>query len=166
MWRSHEHPKVRGLGILHDGFTKRLRATGEVDGLGWLEAWGPHPGGGTGGFKGAGSPVSRRARRGGRPLINYFTPRMVWQAIVVLIMVIPSMPVFGRPLSKAHEDPCLRLHSCPSDHNSYVSGDRARCDRCQIISIAWPVSPDSRLHRAPLHRHRLQRLVRPPRPRR
>jgi hypothetical protein len=33
-------PKIRGLGIVQDGFTKRWRATGEVEGLGWLEAWG------------------------------------------------------------------------------------------------------------------------------
>ena len=33
-------PKIRGLGIIQDGFTKRWKATGEVEGLGWLEAWG------------------------------------------------------------------------------------------------------------------------------
>jgi phosphatidylserine/phosphatidylglycerophosphate/cardiolipin synthase-like enzyme len=29
-----------------------------------------------------------------------------------------------------HQDPCHRLHSCPSDHNSYVCGDKGRCDQC------------------------------------
>lgn len=32
--------------------------------------------------------------------------------------------------SHAHQDPCHRLHSCPSDHNTYVCGDRGRCDQC------------------------------------
>jgi phosphatidylserine/phosphatidylglycerophosphate/cardiolipin synthase-like enzyme len=30
----------------------------------------------------------------------------------------------------AHQDACHRLHSCPSDHNSYVCGDKGRCDQC------------------------------------
>jgi phosphatidylserine/phosphatidylglycerophosphate/cardiolipin synthase-like enzyme len=32
--------------------------------------------------------------------------------------------------SQAHQDPCHRLHSCPSDHNPYVCGDKGRCDQC------------------------------------
>ena len=31
---------------------------------------------------------------------------------------------------EAHQDPCHRLHSCPSDHNTYVCGDKGRCDQC------------------------------------
>jgi phosphatidylserine/phosphatidylglycerophosphate/cardiolipin synthase-like enzyme len=30
----------------------------------------------------------------------------------------------------AHQDPCHRLHSCPSDHKTYVCGDLGRCDQC------------------------------------
>ena len=30
----------------------------------------------------------------------------------------------------AHQDPCHRLHSCPSDHHTYVCGDKGRCDQC------------------------------------
>jgi phosphatidylserine/phosphatidylglycerophosphate/cardiolipin synthase-like enzyme len=30
----------------------------------------------------------------------------------------------------AHQDPCHRLHSCPSDSSSYVCGDKGRCDQC------------------------------------
>jgi phosphatidylserine/phosphatidylglycerophosphate/cardiolipin synthase-like enzyme len=30
----------------------------------------------------------------------------------------------------AHQDPCHRLHSCPSDHNTSVCGDKGRCDQC------------------------------------
>jgi phosphatidylserine/phosphatidylglycerophosphate/cardiolipin synthase-like enzyme len=33
-------------------------------------------------------------------------------------------------LVSAHQDPCHRLHSCPSDRNTYVCGDRGRCDQC------------------------------------
>src|SRR6266508_3101679 len=32
--------------------------------------------------------------------------------------------------ASAHQDPCHRLHSCPSDHNTYVCGDKGRCDQC------------------------------------
>jgi hypothetical protein len=32
--------------------------------------------------------------------------------------------------SEAHQDPCHRLHSCPSDHNAYVCGDKGRCNQC------------------------------------
>jgi hypothetical protein len=28
---------IQGLGIVQDGFTKRWRATGYVEGIGWLE---------------------------------------------------------------------------------------------------------------------------------
>jgi hypothetical protein len=33
-------PHIQGLGIIQDGFTRRWKATGEVEGVGWLEAWG------------------------------------------------------------------------------------------------------------------------------
>jgi hypothetical protein len=32
--------------------------------------------------------------------------------------------------TSAHQDPCHRLHSCPSDHHTYVCGDKGRCDQC------------------------------------
>jgi phosphatidylserine/phosphatidylglycerophosphate/cardiolipin synthase-like enzyme len=32
--------------------------------------------------------------------------------------------------SHAHQDPCHRLHSCPSDRNTYVCGDKGRCEQC------------------------------------
>jgi phosphatidylserine/phosphatidylglycerophosphate/cardiolipin synthase-like enzyme len=34
-------------------------------------------------------------------------------------------------LSEAHQDPCHRLQSCPSDHGTYVGGDKGWCDPCQ-----------------------------------
>jgi phosphatidylserine/phosphatidylglycerophosphate/cardiolipin synthase-like enzyme len=33
-------------------------------------------------------------------------------------------------LVSAHQDPCHRLHSCPSHQATYVCGDRGRCDQC------------------------------------
>jgi len=33
-------PNIQGLGVVRDGFTKCWKATGEVEGVGWLEAWG------------------------------------------------------------------------------------------------------------------------------
>jgi Staphylococcal nuclease homologue len=32
--------------------------------------------------------------------------------------------------SFGHQDPYHRLHSCPSDHNTYGCGDKGRCDQC------------------------------------
>jgi hypothetical protein len=31
-------PEIRGVGIVQDGFTGHGKATGEVEGVGWLEA--------------------------------------------------------------------------------------------------------------------------------
>jgi hypothetical protein len=31
-------------------------------------------------------------------------------------------------IAHAHQDPCHRLHSCPSDHKTCVCGDKGRCD--------------------------------------
>jgi hypothetical protein len=33
-------PKIEGLGIVQDGSPTRWKATGYVEGVGWLEAWG------------------------------------------------------------------------------------------------------------------------------
>jgi phosphatidylserine/phosphatidylglycerophosphate/cardiolipin synthase-like enzyme len=33
-------------------------------------------------------------------------------------------------MASAHQYPCHRLHSCPSDHHTYVCGDKGRCDQC------------------------------------
>jgi phosphatidylserine/phosphatidylglycerophosphate/cardiolipin synthase-like enzyme len=30
----------------------------------------------------------------------------------------------------AHQDPCHRWHACPSDSQTYVCGDKGRCDQC------------------------------------
>jgi hypothetical protein len=33
-------PEIRALGIVQDSYTMRWKARGEVEGVGWLEAWG------------------------------------------------------------------------------------------------------------------------------
>jgi hypothetical protein len=35
-----KHPKIQALGITQEGSPTRWRATGYVQGFGWLEAWG------------------------------------------------------------------------------------------------------------------------------
>jgi phosphatidylserine/phosphatidylglycerophosphate/cardiolipin synthase-like enzyme len=50
-------------------------------------------------------------------------PVVVWQWAFVLLC-------FWLSAASAHQDPCHRLHSCPSDHNTYVCGDTGRCDQC------------------------------------
>jgi hypothetical protein len=34
-------PKIQGLGVTQEGAPTRWQATGDVEGIGWLEAWGP-----------------------------------------------------------------------------------------------------------------------------
>jgi phosphatidylserine/phosphatidylglycerophosphate/cardiolipin synthase-like enzyme len=49
------------------------------------------------------------------------------QRIVLLCIIMVGgwmMPI------EAHQDPCHRHHSCPSDHGTYVCGDKGRCDQC------------------------------------
>jgi Staphylococcal nuclease homologue len=49
----------------------------------------------------------------------------VWMIALILVALA------GLILSAhAHQDSCHRLHSCPSDHNTYVCGDKGRCDQC------------------------------------
>jgi hypothetical protein len=45
-----------------------------------------------------------------------------------LLTVLLLTALFG--LSEAHQSPCHQIHSCPSDHGTYVCGDKGRCDQC------------------------------------
>ena len=45
-------------------------------------------------------------------------------ALVVLLVGVGSLSL------EAHQDPCHRRHTCPSDSHAYVCGDRGRCDQC------------------------------------
>jgi hypothetical protein len=33
-------PKIQGLGVVQEGSPTRWKASGDVEGIGWLEAWG------------------------------------------------------------------------------------------------------------------------------
>jgi phosphatidylserine/phosphatidylglycerophosphate/cardiolipin synthase-like enzyme len=53
--------------------------------------------------------------------------RHCWRwLIVVMLMGLAGWSVG----SQAHQDPCHRLHSCPSDTASSICGDKGRCDQC------------------------------------
>jgi hypothetical protein len=69
-------------------------------------------------------------------------------------------------VASAHQDSCHRLHSCPSDHGTYVCGDKGAVISARIITGAWPGSHAWRPRRLPLQGHGPHRLAQPPRPRR
>jgi phosphatidylserine/phosphatidylglycerophosphate/cardiolipin synthase-like enzyme len=52
--------------------------------------------------------------------------RRRWRLALLLVMLLSG----GSATPYAHQDPCHRLHSCPSDHHTYVCGDTGRCDQC------------------------------------
>jgi phosphatidylserine/phosphatidylglycerophosphate/cardiolipin synthase-like enzyme len=56
--------------------------------------------------------------------------RIIQRLAIVLMMVTLTLLVDTIRHSEAHQDPCHRLHSCPSDHHTYVCGDTGRCDQC------------------------------------
>ena len=49
---------------------------------------------------------------------------------MVLIMGMLTLVALSMRPSEGHQDPCHRFHSCPSDHNTSVCGDKGRCDQC------------------------------------
>jgi phosphatidylserine/phosphatidylglycerophosphate/cardiolipin synthase-like enzyme len=57
--------------------------------------------------------------------------RIMPRIAIVLIMVTLTVLVDRIRHSEAHQDPCHRLHSCPSDHQTYICGDKGRCDQCR-----------------------------------
>jgi hypothetical protein len=54
------------------------------------------------------------------------TPRVGIRMSALFLVVLTGF-ILG---AHAHQDPCHRLHSCPSDSSSYVCGDKGRCDQC------------------------------------
>jgi phosphatidylserine/phosphatidylglycerophosphate/cardiolipin synthase-like enzyme len=50
----------------------------------------------------------------------------MWGIIILVQLALGG----GGVVSHAHQDPCHRLPSCPSDRGSYVCGDKGRCDQC------------------------------------
>jgi phosphatidylserine/phosphatidylglycerophosphate/cardiolipin synthase-like enzyme len=49
---------------------------------------------------------------------------------LVIMMVVVLWLMGWMPAARAHQAPCHRLHSCPSDHTTYICGDRGRCEQC------------------------------------
>jgi endonuclease YncB( thermonuclease family) len=49
---------------------------------------------------------------------------------IIFLLSISSVIALLSAQCHAHQDPCHRLHSCPSDHHTYVCGDKGRCDQC------------------------------------
>jgi len=73
----------------------------------------------------------------------------MWYRLVVMLALVGWGVV-----SQAHQDPCHRRHSCPSDHGTYVCGDRGACEQC----------PDNPYCLAGQPRTAPTPLVAPPRP--
>jgi phosphatidylserine/phosphatidylglycerophosphate/cardiolipin synthase-like enzyme len=49
-------------------------------------------------------------------------------AILILTLVLLGSWITGLD---AHQDPCHRLHACPSDQGTYVCGDLGHCEQCR-----------------------------------
>jgi hypothetical protein len=49
-----------------------------------------------------------------------------WLMALLLVILLSG----GSATLQAHQDPCHRLHSCPSDHGTYACGDTGRCNQC------------------------------------
>jgi endonuclease YncB( thermonuclease family) len=47
---------------------------------------------------------------------------IIWMVIIGLVGWVA--------LATAHQDPCHRRHSCPSDHGTYTCGDLGYCSQC------------------------------------
>jgi phosphatidylserine/phosphatidylglycerophosphate/cardiolipin synthase-like enzyme len=65
-------------------------------------------------------------------------------AIMALVLILGCLGILR---AEAHQDPCHRLHSCPSDHGTYVCGDKGRCDRCP--DNQWCLAGKPRLAASP-----------------
>jgi phosphatidylserine/phosphatidylglycerophosphate/cardiolipin synthase-like enzyme len=55
---------------------------------------------------------------------------MVASRLSLIALLVVILLSGGSATVQAHQDPCHRLHSCPSDHNTYVCGDTGRCAQC------------------------------------
>jgi phosphatidylserine/phosphatidylglycerophosphate/cardiolipin synthase-like enzyme len=54
------------------------------------------------------------------------THRLEVCLIALILVALVGMIVSAH----AHQNPCHRRHSCPSDRHTYVCGDTGRCDQC------------------------------------
>jgi phosphatidylserine/phosphatidylglycerophosphate/cardiolipin synthase-like enzyme len=49
---------------------------------------------------------------------------------LIVFLLVGSVIALLSGQGHAHQDPCHRLHNCPSDHSTYVCGDMGRCEQC------------------------------------
>jgi hypothetical protein len=66
--------------------------------------------------------------------------------IIALILVALAGLVLR---AHAHQDSCHQLHSCPSDHQTYVCGDTGRCDQCPDNQFCIAGKPRAAASHAP-----------------
>jgi phosphatidylserine/phosphatidylglycerophosphate/cardiolipin synthase-like enzyme len=62
--------------------------------------------------------------------VSHTITRIVQRISMVLVIASLAFLADGIHLSEGHQDPCHRLHRCPSDRNTYVCGDKGRCEQC------------------------------------
>jgi len=119
---------IRGLGIIQDGFTRRWKSTGEVENVRWLEALGSTLAEAMEALQAQARLLERTGSRRGfvRDTGNGFVQRMA----IILVMVTLTLFAAGHRPGEAHQDPCHRRHSCPSDHPMYICGDQGCCAQC------------------------------------
>jgi endonuclease YncB( thermonuclease family) len=93
-------------------------------------AWGHDAGGGEGGVAGICGQRGDHCREGGEPRMSLSSTRSAWPVTIACLLVILVMLARHMDVGEAHQAPCHRLHSCPSDHGTYVCGDKGHCDQC------------------------------------
>ena len=85
-------PKIRGLGIVQDGFTRRWKATDE----------------GHGGSAGTCGQACGREEPTGGGRMSHTNSRIITRLAIVLIMVTLTLVADGIRQSEAHQDSCHR----------------------------------------------------------
>src|SRR5262249_55990754 len=116
-------------GGVQDGCTQRGKARGEVEGLGWVEASGAPLVEAMKALQVRGGEDGDGEGRGGG-LVSHTSTQIMPRLAIVLIIACLTLVADGIHHGEAHQDPCHRLHSCPSDGHTYVCGDKGRRDQC------------------------------------
>jgi phosphatidylserine/phosphatidylglycerophosphate/cardiolipin synthase-like enzyme len=62
--------------------------------------------------------------------VSHTSARRMLRLAIVLMIASLTLVADAIRHSEAHQDTCHRLHSCPSDRNTYICGDTGRCDQC------------------------------------
>jgi PLD-like domain len=69
------------------------------------------------------------------------------RTIFILTLVLLGSGITG---IDAHRDPCHRLHACPSDQGTYVSGDLGHCEQCPDMPYCEGGKPTPTAQQTPL----------------